>query len=97
MVPVAEIDEALRYKEKGYIVAGERESVKLEAFDLGNSPLDYTPEKIGRHSIAITTTNGTQALAVIGHLLIREYEKVFEKYDVLLCPVTPLNLKSTLH
>lgn len=65
VIPVIEIEKALTYKSKGYIVAGERDCVKLESFDIGNSPLEYTPQKIGGRSIAITTTNGTQALAVI--------------------------------
>ena len=32
-------------------------------FDLGNSPLDYTPERVAGQQIVFTTTNGTATLA----------------------------------
>ena len=41
---------------------GERNSVKIEGFDLGNSPLEYKPDIVGDKDIIFTTTNGTQAL-----------------------------------
>ena len=42
--------------------AGERGGQKLEGFDLGNSPLAVTPERIGGRRIFMSTTNGTRAL-----------------------------------
>ncbi|MCL4116581.1 UNVERIFIED_CONTAM: hypothetical protein GTU68_012222 [Idotea baltica] len=44
------------------LLAGERECVAVEGFDLGNSPLAYTPELVGGRTIVFTTTNGTRAL-----------------------------------
>lgn len=44
------------------LLAGERDCVAVEGFDLGNSPLAYTPELVGGRSIVFTTTNGTRAL-----------------------------------
>ncbi|BAS59470.1 MULTISPECIES: 2-phosphosulfolactate phosphatase family protein [Leptolyngbya] len=45
--------------------AGERGGSKVEGCDLGNSPLDCTPELMtGRH-LFISTTNGTRALQKI--------------------------------
>ena len=41
---------------------GERNSVKIEGFDLGNSPLEYKLSVVGDKDIIFTTTNGTQAL-----------------------------------
>lgn len=41
---------------------GERNSVKIEGFDLGNSPLEYKQGVVGGKDIIFTTTNGTQAL-----------------------------------
>jgi len=44
------------------LLAGERHGQPLPGFDLGNSPEDFTAERVqGRH-ILLTTTNGTQAL-----------------------------------
>src|SRR6056297_2012 len=61
--PVAEIEEALAYREKGYLVAGERDGYQLENFDFGNSPLEFSPHKVRGKRVAMTTTNGTQAFA----------------------------------
>ncbi len=65
VMPLADIDKTLAMRAQGYLVAGERNSFKLEAFDLGNSPIEYTSPSIKGKRIAITTTNGTQALAQI--------------------------------
>ncbi|NOZ39597.1 MAG: 2-phosphosulfolactate phosphatase [Planctomycetes bacterium] len=35
----------------------------IEGFDLGNSPLDYTPDRVFGQTVLFTTTNGTKALA----------------------------------
>jgi 2-phosphosulfolactate phosphatase len=42
--------------------AGERGGAKVEGCDLGNSPLDCTPELIKGRRLFISTTNGTRAL-----------------------------------
>src|SRR5690606_28924594 len=44
------------------LLGGERGGVKIEGFDLGNSPREYTAERVGGRTIAFTTTNGTRAL-----------------------------------
>lgn len=71
IVPVSEIAEALaiRQKQPDVLLGGERDGVRIGAaqgggidFDLGNSPREYTPEKIGGQTIVSTTTNGTRAL-----------------------------------
>jgi 2-phosphosulfolactate phosphatase len=65
VIPFADLDECRAYKkrETDVLLGGEREGVKPEGFDLGNSPLEYTPEKVSGRRIAYTTTNGTRALA----------------------------------
>ncbi len=35
----------------------------IDGFDLGNSPRDYSPERVSGKTIIFTTSNGTQALA----------------------------------
>jgi 2-phosphosulfolactate phosphatase len=62
MIPVASVEEAKKYKDKGYLVAAERNGEMLEGFDLGNSPFGYMNNKVKGKTIAITTTNGTQAI-----------------------------------
>ncbi|MEM7656888.1 MAG: 2-phosphosulfolactate phosphatase [Bacteroidota bacterium] len=62
MVPVEHIEECVAYKDKGYLIAGERSGEQLAGFDLGNSPFSYTPEVVGGKKVAITTTNGTRAI-----------------------------------
>lgn len=42
--------------------AGERGGAKVEGCDLGNSPLDCTPARVGGRRLFISTTNGTRAL-----------------------------------
>jgi 2-phosphosulfolactate phosphatase len=42
--------------------AGERGGAKVEGCDLGNSPLDCTPEVVAGKRLFLTTTNGTRAL-----------------------------------
>ncbi|BAY21984.1 2-phosphosulfolactate phosphatase [Calothrix sp. NIES-2100] len=42
--------------------AGERGGSKVAGFDLGNSPLDCTPELVQGRRLFISTTNGTRAL-----------------------------------
>lgn len=42
--------------------AGERGGAKVTGFELGNSPLDCTPEVVKGRRLFISTTNGTRAL-----------------------------------
>ena len=65
IVPVAEPAEALRRKRAagaGTLVAGERRGETVAGFDLGNSPLEFTRERVGGRLVIFTTSNGTRAL-----------------------------------
>ncbi len=64
--PVAGVDEAFALKavQPDALLAGERGGQPLPGFDMGNSPEDFTAERVKDRSIILTTTNGTQALAV---------------------------------
>lgn len=46
----------------GVLLGGERGGVRIEGFDLGNSPDEYTPGAVAGRTIVFTTTNGTRAL-----------------------------------
>ncbi len=45
--------------------AGERGGARVEGCDLGNSPLDCTPDVIAGKRLFISTTNGTRALQCV--------------------------------
>ena len=63
-VPVTTIEEARECKQR-YIqalLAGERQGRCIDSFDIGNSPFEYTEEKVNGQRIIMTTTNGTRAL-----------------------------------
>lgn len=66
VVPFLEIDDAMAAAERvgrdGVVLGGERRGVKIEGFDLGNSPAEYTAEEVDGKRVFITTTNGTRAL-----------------------------------
>lgn len=47
---------------KQVVVCGERGGQKIAGYDLGNSPRDYTTEKVGDKSIIFTSTNGSRAM-----------------------------------
>lgn len=64
IIPVATLEEAKGYKEKGYIVAAERNGAIVEGFDIGNSPYTYMKPELKGQSIALTTTNGTKAIRI---------------------------------
>jgi 2-phosphosulfolactate phosphatase len=63
-IPVATVEEAQAYKKQGYLVGAERNAIKLEWADFGNSPYDYMGDHVKDKTIVLTTTNGTQAVEV---------------------------------
>lgn len=69
VVPCLEIDEA-RAKAReigtGAVLGGERRGVRIEGFDLGNSPTEYNPASVGGRTVVFTTTNGTKAMLRAG-------------------------------
>ncbi len=49
------------------LLCGERKGLKIEGFDLGNSPREYSEEVVRGKQLVMSTTNGTRAfLAVEG-------------------------------
>ncbi|TVP55039.1 MAG: 2-phosphosulfolactate phosphatase [Gemmatimonadales bacterium] len=43
------------------LLCGERKGLKVEGFDLGNSPREFTPKAVEGRRLVMTTTNGTRA------------------------------------
>lgn len=64
IVPVHTVEEARQVaaQTSAPLLAGERRSLKLEGFDFGNSPLEFTAGKVQGQTIIMTTTNGTIAV-----------------------------------
>lgn len=110
MIPITTLEEAKKYKENGFLVAAERDGKIIKGFDLGNSPFGYMNNRVKGKTIAITTTNGTQAInsaanaskIIIGSFLNLDTVIDFlkkEKKDVLfLCAgwKNKFNLEDTL-
>ena len=60
VVCVGEIADALRERAPRVVLGGEREGVRIDGFDLGNSPAEY--EVPQGSTLVLTTTNGTRAI-----------------------------------
>lgn len=68
IAPCLEIDEARRLAASlpagRYVLGGERHGVRIEGFDLGNSPAEYASSIVRGKTVVLTTTNGTRAMGV---------------------------------
>jgi 2-phosphosulfolactate phosphatase len=76
ILPAAEIPDALAFRRQDptVLLAGERDGLRIRAnltggveFDLGNSPREFTSERVSGRTIVMTTTNGTRALRACAH------------------------------
>ncbi|MCW9708444.1 2-phosphosulfolactate phosphatase [Fodinibius salsisoli] len=101
VIPVGDMGDASKISQNldspHYLLSGEKDGVKIEGYDLGNSPLDYTTEKVESKTIIFNTTNGTKAIkrsglateVVIGSFLnlntIVEYLQSIENDITLVC------------
>lgn len=62
ILPVSSPEECKIFKDFDFIIAAEKDAVKVDGFDLGNSPFDFDNYLLEGKSIAMATTNGTKAL-----------------------------------
>jgi 2-phosphosulfolactate phosphatase len=66
LFPVASIEEALRLANTlgrdTVLLCGERKALPIEGFDLGNSPAEFTADRVAGKTLVMSTTNGTSAL-----------------------------------
>jgi 2-phosphosulfolactate phosphatase len=62
IIPVGTLEEAKAMKDKGYLVAAERDGIVRDFADFGNSPFNFSPERVKGKEIVYSTTNGTQAI-----------------------------------
>ena len=56
---------AKQFERAGVLLAGERKMLKMDGFDLGNSPVEHTRETVEGKTVLLTTTNGTRALLAV--------------------------------
>ena len=57
--------EAFKLKEKlgdAVLLCGEREGLIIDGFDMGNSPLEYTRQRVGGRPLIFCSSNGSQTL-----------------------------------
>ncbi len=66
IIPVADMGEASKIAQnvdsENYLLCGEKDGVKIEGYDLGNSPVEFTKEIVGGKTLIFNTTNGTKAI-----------------------------------
>ncbi len=66
VIPVGTVDFAMKVSGNAFggqtILCGERNTKKVEGFNLGNSPSEYKPEIVSGKSIILYTTNGSRAV-----------------------------------
>lgn len=67
IIPVGTLEEAKDYKQKGYMVAAERDGIVRDFADFGNSPYNFTPDNVGGKEIVYSTTNGTNSIMMAKH------------------------------
>ena len=87
IIPVAGVDEAKEYKNRGFLVAAERDGYVLDFADFGNSPFNFTREKVQGKTIVYSTTNGTGIIKMASlsplnsNWFIPEYHSTYRMVD----------------
>ena len=62
IIPVGTLEEAKALKAQGFMVAAERDGIVRDFADFGNSPYNFTSERVKGKHIVYSTTNGTNAI-----------------------------------
>ena len=67
IIPCREISDALaladRFPPDEIVLGGERNGLPIDGFQLGNSPEEYSADRVAGKTVIFTTTNGTRAMA----------------------------------
>jgi 2-phosphosulfolactate phosphatase len=63
--PVETVEASAELRAQGYLAAAEREGQVVAGFDFGNSPYAFMKPEVNGQKIALTTTNGTRAIALV--------------------------------
>jgi 2-phosphosulfolactate phosphatase len=62
IIPVGTLEEAKAYKKRGYMVAAERDGIVRDFADFGNSPYNFSADRVKGKHVVYSTTNGTNAI-----------------------------------
>jgi len=66
IVPTTTVEEAVRKAEElgrdAVLLCGERDCQRIRGFDLGNSPEEFSADRVAGRTLVMSTTNGTPAL-----------------------------------
>jgi len=62
VIPVSSLEAAKALKQKGFAVAAERDGLRLDFADFGNSAFDFLNNDVAGLDIVFSTTNGTVAM-----------------------------------
>ena len=69
VIPVSSVEEGFRlaktFPQETTLLGGERANKRIEGFDLGNSPREYTAERVNGKRLILSTTNGTKAFHLV--------------------------------
>lgn len=68
-IPILSPDKARKkaeqFEKERVLLGGEREGIKIEGFDLGNSPREYKREAVKDKTVIFSTTNGVKTLEMV--------------------------------
>lgn len=66
IIPVATVENAVKYastlEPSSFLLCGERGGKIIDGFDLGNSPFEYTEDKVKGKTLIYASTNGSVAI-----------------------------------
>jgi 2-phosphosulfolactate phosphatase len=69
IIPMETVEDATRLAStldrEATLLCGERDSKRIEGFDLGNSPREYTAAVVDSKTLVLSTTNGARAMAAL--------------------------------
>lgn len=82
---------------ESFLMSGEKNGIRIDGYDLGNSPLEHTRDVVNGKTIILNTTNGTKAIRrcsladqiIVGSFLnlnaIVEYLQTLDEEVLLVC------------
>ena len=62
ILPFPDLESCRLMQEQGFLIGGERNGHTAPGFEMGNSPVAYLSGEYAGRKLAMTTTNGTQAI-----------------------------------
>jgi 2-phosphosulfolactate phosphatase len=70
IIAVEDMDDASKISHnldaESFLLSGEKDGIKIEGYNLGNSPLEHIQEMVEDKTIILNTTNGTKAIRRCG-------------------------------